>query len=102
MPLIILCWCLLAGTAPLLWLPQLPSLGLLAAIGTAAMLLLIAPGQLALRLALTLLFFCWAVLAARQGGDQRQKRSFSRVARTALFAVLCGNANFVIRCSALV
>ncbi|MDV7021699.1 ComEC family protein [Atlantibacter subterranea] len=66
MPLIILCWCLLAGTAPLLWLPQLPSLGLLAAVGTAAMLLLIAPGKFALRLALTLLFFCWAVLAARQ------------------------------------
>ena len=58
MPLNTLCWCLLAGTAPLLWLPQLPHIGMLAAIGTAAMLLLLAPGKLALRLGLTLLFFC--------------------------------------------
>lgn len=66
MTLITLCYCLILGTMPLLWLPQLPSLELLAVINAAAMLLLLAPGKAARTLALMLLFFCWASLAAWQ------------------------------------
>lgn len=66
MPLITLCYCLIVGTLPLLWLPQLPSLGLLAAMTVGALLLHRAPMKPARILALTLLFFCWASLAAWQ------------------------------------
>ncbi len=66
MPLIALCYCLIGGTLPLLWLPQLPSLNVLAAITASALLLAMTPVKRADKIAMTLLFFCWASLAAWQ------------------------------------
>lgn len=64
MPLITLCYCVIAGTAPLLWLARLPSYGLLAALAVCALLLLWWPVKHAQTVAFSLLFFCWASLAA--------------------------------------
>lgn len=66
MPLIVLCYCLIAGTLPLLWLPQLPSVSMLAAIVICALVIQRMPLKQADMLALALLFFCWASLAAWQ------------------------------------
>lgn len=66
MPLPILCYCVIAGTLPLLWLPQLPSFGMLAAIVACGLLILMMPGRCARVIAFTLLLFCWASLAAWQ------------------------------------
>lgn len=66
MPLIAVCYCLIVGTLPLLWLPQLPPYGILAAMSAGALLLMLSGRKVARLLALTLLFFCWASLAAWQ------------------------------------
>lgn len=58
--------CVMAGLSPLLFLPSLPTVAQIAVITIASTLMLFLRHSAVRFLALTLLFFCWGLLAARQ------------------------------------
>lgn len=65
-PLPALCLCVMAGLSPLLFLPTLPSFTQIAALTLLASLMVVLRNQVVRYAALTLLFLCWGLLAARQ------------------------------------
>lgn len=64
--LIGLCFCVMIGTIPLMWLPDIPQLSIIAALLVAALCIAATPYRFTRYIAFSLLCFCWALFSARE------------------------------------